>query len=53
MIRIGPDIEVIVTRIHGNSVSLGIKAPRDVKVDREEIAERKIAYPLGPPLVAR
>ena len=52
-IKIGEQIEVIVTRINGNQVTLGIKAPRDVPVDRQEIAERKLAYPLGPPMVAR
>ena len=36
-IRIGDDIEVFVTELHGNQVKLGIKAPRDVKIIREEL----------------
>jgi len=40
-IRIGEEIVLVVLRIVGNQVRLGITAPRDVAVDREEIAERK------------
>ena len=40
-LRIGGDIEVIVMAVSGSQVRLGINAPRDVAVDREEIAERK------------
>jgi carbon storage regulator len=40
-IRIGPDIEVCVMAVHVSQVRIGIKAPRDVAVDREEIAIRK------------
>jgi len=40
-LRIGDDIEVIVMAVSGSQVRLGINAPRDVAVDREEIAERK------------
>ena len=39
--RIGNDIEVTVMAVNGTQVRIGIKAPRDVAVDREEIAERK------------
>jgi len=38
---IGEDIVVTVLGINGKQVRLGIAAPRDVAVDREEIAERK------------
>lgn len=36
-IMIGDDIEVMVVSIHGNKVRLGIKAPRNVLVNREEV----------------
>lgn len=35
-IKIGPDIEVSVTRIGGNRVTLAITAPKDVKILRGE-----------------
>ena len=38
---IGDDIEVTVLGIKGNQVRLGVKAPEDVAVDREEIRLRK------------
>jgi carbon storage regulator len=40
-VHIGDDIEVTVLSINGGQVRLGIKAPRTVAVDREEIANRK------------
>jgi carbon storage regulator len=40
-LRIGDDVEVTVMAINGSQVRIGIKAPRHVVVDREEIAERK------------
>ena len=40
-IRVGDDISVTVVQVNGNQVRLGIQAPRNVVVDREEIAERK------------
>lgn len=40
-LRIGTDIEVTVMAVNGSQVRIGIKAPRDVVVDREEIAKRK------------
>ena len=37
-------IEFVVTGVHGADVRLGVVAPRDVAVDRSEIAvEKKIA----------
>lgn len=39
-IIIGDDIEIRVLGIRGNEVRLGIKAPKSVRVDREEIRER-------------
>jgi carbon storage regulator len=40
---IGDDIRVVVLGIKGNQVRLGVQAPRDMQVDREEIRERKDA----------
>jgi carbon storage regulator len=40
-LHIGEDVEVTVMAVNGSQVRIGIKAPRDVAVDREEIAERK------------
>ena len=43
-IVIGRDIEVKVVGIRGGTVRLGIEAPREVPVDRIEIADRKGLY---------
>lgn len=40
-ICIGADIKVTIMEINGNQVRVGIAAPRNVIVDREEITERK------------
>ena len=40
-LRIGDDVEVTVMAVNGSQVRIGIKAPRHVAFDREEIAERK------------
>ena len=42
-IRIGESIVVTVLGVHGTQVRLGVAAPKDVPVDREEIAKRKQA----------
>lgn len=38
---IGDDVQVTVMGISHNQVRIGIKAPKDMIVDREEIAERR------------
>jgi carbon storage regulator len=39
-LMIGDDIEVTVLGVKGNQVRLGNKAPKDVRVNREEIHQR-------------
>ena len=41
-VRIGSDVEVTVMAVSGRLVRIGIKAPRNIVVDREEVAERKL-----------
>lgn len=48
-ILIGDDITVTVVNADGGSASIGIDAPRDVPVDREEVRERKLAESETPP----
>lgn len=42
-INIGPNIRVTVTRIRGYQVTLGIEAPRNVNIWREEIEQTQNA----------
>ncbi|MFO1468676.1 MAG: carbon storage regulator CsrA [Steroidobacteraceae bacterium] len=42
-IRIGDSIAVTVLEVKGTQIRLGIDAPKDVVVDREEVALRKKA----------
>jgi carbon storage regulator len=40
-IRIGDDITVKIVSFERNRVRVGVNAPREVRVDREEVAEKK------------
>jgi carbon storage regulator len=46
VIRIGEQVSVTVVAVRGDQVRLGIDAPKDIAVDREEIAERKKRAPV-------
>lgn len=37
---IGDDVEITVLNIRGNQVKLGVKAPKEISVHREEIYQR-------------
>lgn len=39
-IRINDDIQITITKIQGQHIWIGISAPRDVSVHREEIYQR-------------
>ena len=39
-IMIGDDIVIVVSQIRGQQVSIGIEAPKEVSVHREEIYQR-------------
>lgn len=44
-ILIGADVEVTVVGLNGAQVRIGIKAPKHVTVDLEEIAIKRLANP--------
>jgi carbon storage regulator len=39
-IMVGDDIQVTVLDVKGNQVRIGVTAPKDMRVDREEVRER-------------
>jgi carbon storage regulator len=49
---IGDNVTVTILGIKGNQVRLGIEAPRDVVVDREEVHQRKQAEYRAPAAAA-
>lgn len=44
-IRVGEDISIVVIDIKGKQVRLGVNAPRNIAVDREEIYRAKHSRP--------
>lgn len=40
-IRVGDDIAITIVRIGPNNVRVGIEAPRELNIAREELLERK------------
>ena len=40
-IIIGDDVRVVIVAVKGDQVRLGIQAPRDIEIDRQEVRDRK------------
>lgn len=51
-INIGENIQVVVCGIQGDRVRLGILAPKDVRVDRDEVTKRRDGNGPAPPQAA-
>lgn len=51
-VLIGEDVEVTVLEVRGDKVRLGIKAPRETEVDREEVrlSKRQGRKPASQPI---
>ncbi|HFH3443539.1 carbon storage regulator CsrA [Pseudomonas aeruginosa] len=39
-IRIGDDIEIVILQVKGNQVRVGVTAPPDISVHRDEVYQR-------------
>lgn len=39
-VRIGEDVRIVILEIKGNQVKIGIEAPEDTQVHRDEVYER-------------
>lgn len=48
VLMIGDDVQIAVLGVKGNQVRIGVEAPRDVAVHREEIYRRVQAEKNGP-----
>jgi carbon storage regulator len=44
--QVGPDVQITIVKIDKNSVRIGIEAPGDVTIHREEIAPRPDEPPI-------
>lgn len=47
-IKIGDEIAFTIMGVKGHQVRVGIEAPQDVRIDREEVAARRAAGPGEP-----
>jgi carbon storage regulator len=46
-IRIGDEVEIIVTKIKGNTVRIGIEAPKHIRVVRDDAKHRGDSDPMS------
>ena len=42
-LMIGDDITIVVSKLNGNRVSIGIEAPKDLRIVREELNEQPVS----------
>ncbi|MBD3225131.1 MAG: carbon storage regulator CsrA [Caldithrix sp.] len=48
-VTIGDNIRLVIVEIDGNQVKLGIEAPRDIEIYREELYKKIKGVPFGGP----
>ena len=46
-ITIGDNVKIVIVDIDGNQVKLGIEAPRNIEIYREELYEKIKGYPFN------